>query len=138
VNNLCSFTGDANVVITVTQVNAQRGGIVLKNPDDPVTDNLPVSLEIPCDEGIPHCWDCPGQPSGDATGDGKVTAFDLLALRKAWLTTAAGSPHGTGTGEYNCCADFTQDGKVTSFDLLRLTQNWLSTGLGTCPENYCD
>jgi hypothetical protein len=84
----------------------------------------------------PACWACPGQPFGDATGDGNINTQDLLALKKAWLTTSAGSPPGTGTGQYNCCADFTQDGAVNTQDLLRLKQNWLQV-YGACADISC-
>jgi len=74
---------------------------------------------------VPACWLCPGQPYGDATGDGAVGLNDLLCLKRSWLKTTA-DPQGTGYGQYNCCADFTQDGSVNTSDLLRLKQGWMT------------
>jgi hypothetical protein len=128
--------GDPNVLITVTE-NAKRGGIVLEDPDVNPADNLPQVLVYEC--SVPMCWDCPSQPYGDATGDGRTNILDLLALRKAWNTNSDTSPHGTATGEYNCCADFTQDtptGRVNILDLLRLRQNWNRVG-DSCTHTDC-
>jgi hypothetical protein len=85
---------------------------------------------------VPACWLCPGQPFGDASGDGNVGLMDLLALKRAWLTTSAGSPRGTGLGQYNCCADFTQDGSVDLNDLLILKRSWMKV-YGTCGDISC-
>lgn len=139
---LCTFAIDANCAIaesfTVSlDLNAQRGGVVLEDPDAAVTVNLPSDLVVPCIPPGPACWNCPGQPSGDATGDGNVNIFDLLALRSAYGTTSAGSPHGTGPGQYNCCADFGQNGSINIFDLLTLRANYGTTGLGACSDKSC-
>jgi len=139
--SLCSFWvdcrkagGDGKIVVSLS-LNSKRGGVVLKDPNVTPTTNLPVAVDVPC---MCHlCWNCPGQPKGDATNDGQVNLSDLLALKKAWLTTLAGSPHGTGTGEYNCCADFNQDGTVNLIDLLVLKKNWLTTGHRTCSDICC-
>jgi hypothetical protein len=139
--NLCSFWVDCskagvdNKVVVGLSLNSKRGGVVLKDPNVTPTTNLPVALDVPCVKG-PACWACPRQPYGDATGEGSTNTQDLLALKKAWLTTSAGSPHGTGTGQYNCCADFTQDGAVNTQDLLRLKQNWLTSG-AACGDISC-
>jgi hypothetical protein len=84
----------------------------------------------------PPCWVCPGQSKGDANGDGFVNSTDILVLKKAWNTSSAG-PHGTGLGQYNCCADFNYDGSVGTSDLLLLKQNWLKSGFGTCSNISC-
>jgi hypothetical protein len=137
---LCSFWvdcskagGDSKVVVGLS-LNAKRGGVVLKDPNVTPSTNLPVSLDVPCVTG-PPCWACPRQPNGDATGDGISDASDLLALKRAWLKQTS-DPHGTGFGQYNCCADFTQDGIVDASDLLRLKQNWLTSG-APCADISC-
>jgi len=84
------------------------------------------------------CWDCLGHPYGDATCDGTVSIFDLVAVKKGWGTNAAVDPHGEGPGEYNCCADFTNDSKINVLDLVRLKRNWGSSGLGSMiPKPGC-
>lgn len=138
---LCSFWvdcskagGDGKVIVSLSK-NAQRGNIVLKDPNvTPVTnlDAGAVAFDVPC--GAP-CWACPSQPFGDATGDGISDASDLLCVKRSWLKQTS-DPHGIGLGQYNCCADFTQDGIVDASDLLRLKQNWLRQG-ATCADISC-
>lgn len=77
------------------------------------------------------CWDCPGQPLGDANGDGRVNVYDLIPFKIAFGSMASIDP------SYDCCADFTHDGKVNVFDLIRLKQNWGATGLGACAYTTC-
>ena len=55
---------------------------------------------------------------GDATGDGKVNALDLLKVRQNYLK-AAGS-------DRDDCADVNSDGKVNALDLLLVRQNYLN------------
>jgi len=138
--DLCSFYIDADCDIAATftvslSLNAQRGNIVLENPAVTPTVSLPAALVVPCISEGPKCWVCPSQPFGDATGDGISDASDLLAVKRSWLKTTA-DPHGTGFGQYNCCADFTQDGIVDASDLLRLKQNWLRVG-AACADISC-
>ena len=136
VKNVAGTCGPDNKIIVTLSLNSKRGNVVLKDPNVTPTVNLPAALDVPCPTGGPACWLCPRQPFGDATGDGQTNLSDLLAMKKAWLTTSAGSPHGTGTGQYNCCADFTQDGSVNLSDLLRLKQNWLTVG-ANCADISC-
>jgi hypothetical protein len=75
---------------------------------------------------VPASWLWPRQSEGDANNDGEINILDLLILKRAWLTTFAGSPSGTGYGQYNNSADFNRDGAVNLNDLLILKQNWLS------------
>jgi len=84
---------------------------------------------------LPACWQCPGQPFGDADGDGFVGTTDLLILKRSWLKSAS-DPHGTGMGQYNCCADFTQDGIVNTSDLLKLKQGWMTVHF-PCDDISC-
>jgi hypothetical protein len=136
--SLCSFRvrtancGPDNLTSVSLALNSKRGGVVLKDPNVIPTVNLPAAVTFNM-----CCWICPAQEFGDASGDGKVTVLDLAALRKAWQTTSAGYPHGTGIGQYNCCADFNHDLKVTVLDLAKLRINWQSSGLGTCTNKYC-
>jgi hypothetical protein len=140
---LCSFRvkdvtgtcGPDNKIIVSLTLNTKRGGVVLKDPNVTPTVNLPAALEIVCPLGGPPCWACPSQPFGDATGDGISDASDLLAVKKSWLK-GIGDPHGTGTGKYNCCADFTQDNLVDASDLLKLKKNWLRQG-ANCADISC-
>jgi len=114
--------------------NGKRGGVVLKDPNEAFTLNLPATFVVDC-----MCWTCPGQPYGDATGDGKMSIFDYLALKKALGTKSSTHPHGTGTGEYNCCADFTHDGSINIFDYLELKKG-LAAGIvypAPCVDMYC-
>ena len=54
--------------------------------------------------------------AGDATGDGRVNAFDLLKVRQNYLL-----PSGAGRDDN---ADVTGDGNVNIFDLLLILQNF--------------
>jgi hypothetical protein len=144
----CPPGGPVTVKITL---NAKRGGVVLEDPNVSPTVTLPADLVV-C-EAVPQnmCWICPTQTYGDATGsvalsppDGKVNIYDLLALRKAYGTNSATSPHGKGVGQYNCCADFCgttagspPDGKVNIYDLLRLRKNYGQTFGTACGDGSC-
>ena len=131
----CSKAGSDVKIVVSLSLNSKRGGVVLKDPNVTPPTNCPVAFDVICGFCF-LCWKCPGQPKGDATNDGQVNLSDLLALKKAWLTTSAGSPNGTGTGEYNCCADFNQDGTVNLSDLLVLKKNWLQV-YGACADISC-
>jgi len=136
--NLCKFRvisqncGPDNQVQVTLGLDAQRGGIVLVDPND----EPDVVLEGPLTFDY-CCWLCPGQALGDTNGSGNINAMDLLAVKNAWLTNSAGSPHGTLKGQYNCCADFNHSLNVNAFDLLIVKNNWLKSGLGTCGNKYC-
>jgi hypothetical protein len=121
---------------TVTlSLDTQRGGVVLKDPNVAPTVSLPAALSI-C-ASTPPCWACPAQPVGDTNGSGSITAADLLAVKNAFGTNSTSFPHGTGVGQYNCCADFNHSNSVTAADLLILKQHFGQTGLGTCADKSC-
>jgi hypothetical protein len=133
----CAKRGtDQKVGISLT-VNTLRGGVVVKDGNS-VTPTLPTFPTTPpgtlwiCMTAPPACVGCPGQSLGDTNLDGKVTVVDLANLKKAWTTTAAGSPHGTGPGQFNCCCDFNHDNKVTIVDLAKLKLNWSLTVSPPC------
>lgn len=121
---------DCNLVIAG---NTTRGEVVMEDVQAPAPGVLYIGCKVMF---VPPCWTCPMQPFGDATGDGNVNIFDYLALKLAWGTNSDTSPHGTGSGEYNCCADFNQDGKVNIFDYLILKLNWGATG-DSCADISC-
>lgn len=124
---------DGAVTVSITGVNAKRGGVVLENGTT-ASVNLPAPLTVQVWTG-PLSWISPAQAKGDATGDGTVNTQDLLRLRASWLKTTA-DPHGIANGQYNCAADFNHTGSVNTQDLLILRQNWLKAGLpGPCPRN---
>jgi len=126
---------DGAVAVSITGVNAKRGGVVLESGAT-ASVSLPSALTMNFATG-PLPWLAPAQAKGDATGDGKVNAFDLLALKKAYNTNSATSPHGTAQGQYNCACDFTHDGKVNAFDLLKMKTNYNASGLPNCPSTPC-
>jgi hypothetical protein len=113
-----------------------NGDVTVKLSDYPLSPTLILDIDynqIPFVYGpgviihqVPACWLWPRQPEGDANNDGEINSLDLLALRKAWLTSFTGSPSGTGYGQYNPCADFNHDYIVNSKDLAKLRQNWLN------------
>jgi len=143
----CPPGGPVTVKIAL---NTKRGGVVLEDPNVSPTVTLPVDLVVICAEQN-KCWLCPTQTYGDATGsvalsppDGKVNIYDLLALRKAYGTNSATSPHGKGVVQYNCCTDFCgstagspPDGKVNIYDLLRLRKNYGQTFGTACGDGSC-
>jgi len=134
-------------------LDTQRGGVVLKDPNVTPTVNLPAAPLTVCPSVTPqnNCWLCPTQTYGDATNmavgsppNGKVNIYDLVALRKAYGTNSATSPHGTGQGQYNCCADFCglaagspPDGKVNIYDLVRLRKYYGQTVGTACADGSC-
>ncbi len=86
---------------------------------------------------LPSCWSCPGQPFGDTNGDGYVNFGDLINLKKAFNTSSAGNPHGTGAGEYNCCVDFDHNGLINFSELITLKEDFNTSGYGTCADISC-
>jgi hypothetical protein len=140
--SLCTFKfkrspcgPDNKITVDVNTPNTKRGGVVLKDPNATASVTWPAQLVYPCGTPTPPCWACPGQPYGDANGDGTVSSKDLALLRKSWLMGIS-DPHGTGVGQYNCCADFNHDNIVSSKDLAKLRQNWLGT-FGVCGDISC-
>jgi hypothetical protein len=140
----CTKRGtDQKVDVTMPSVNTQRGGVVLIDGNS-VTPTLPTGTLWLCMTAPPACVGCPTVTYGDATSmtggrpDGKVSSYDLLALRKAYGTTSAANAHGTGPNQFNCCCDFTNmtggapDGKVSSYDLLRLRKYYGQTKGAAC------
>ena len=126
--------GNCDVVITG---NTLRGDIVLE--DVTVAEVNAPGCEVndmDCYEGVnptkwaelgkPESWCCTNQPNGDATGDGVVNVFDLIALKFAI------------SGAYDCRVDFTHDGSINVFDLIRLKFN-VGTNYGfTCASEGYD
>jgi len=127
--------GATSQTVTLT-LDTLRGGVVLKDPNVTPTVGLPAALSI-CVAGTPPCWACPGQPSGDTNGDGKVNSTDYFNFKKAYGTNTTTSTHGTGVGQYNCCCDYNHDGKVNSTDYFTFKKNYGKTGLGTCADITC-
>jgi hypothetical protein len=142
---------DCNMCVAT---NAGRAGIVLedgKSSEDvssPLDVNGPGIGSEPCTAiiaGAPTCWDateCVAQGQGDADCDGNIAATDITAFKKAIFTDFWASVHGTGPGQYNCCADFNHDGYVASADITNLKQGFAlavktgltpSTGNQNCP-----
>ncbi len=126
---------DGAVTVSITGVNAKRGGVVLENGTT-ASVNLPSALIMDFSGGRPLSWLSPAQAKGDATGDGKCTVLDLARVRASWGKTTA-DPHGTGAGQYNCAADFNRSGSVTVLDLAILRANWgkLDWAAAACPRN---
>ena len=123
----CDSVGAATTCNVQVVENVIRGGVVMENPDEDVTVNLPDG-EVGHDLGtcaIPTCWDateCAGQSLGDATCDGTINAVDLFKLKQSWLKSY-------GQVGYNCCANFNHDSfGVNAVDLFKLKQNWLTSG----------
>jgi len=135
--NLLKFRVASNTSQTVTlALDTQRGGIVLKDPNVTPTVGLPSPLTV-CGVVVPACWSCPGQPLGDTNGDGNINATDYFNFKKAYGTSFATSPHGTGVGQYNCCCDFNKDTKVNATDYFTFKKNYGKSGLGTCADKSC-
>ncbi len=150
--DLFKFTvsGDCNVTISG---NAARGKVVFydaKNEDDGrdvvytvctvVLDCFPGN-DPKYDQWVtqhkPKAWCCDGQADGDATGDGKSNVLDLFAVKKGYGKNFATGPWGTGSGEYNCAADFNHDGNVNVLDLFVVKQHYGQT-VGTACADISD
>ncbi|MHC4476977.1 MAG: hypothetical protein ACYTEL_15125 [Planctomycetota bacterium] len=117
---------DDHVTVEVSE-NVIRRGVVMENPDEMVTVDLPrvaVQMSLPtCWE--PVCWEtrceCAGQPSGDGTCDGSVNLADLFALKAAFGMSAPWSGN-------ECCSDYNHDQSVNLGDLFILKTGFGSSG----------
>ena len=106
--------GDTDVTVTG---NAQRGGAVgLNDYFDLDIIGSPQQVTF----AIDTCWTlskCPGQPSGDGDCNGYITLGDLNIWKEGFTADAAGSTHGKGYLEYNCCTDFDHNTYINLGDL---------------------
>jgi hypothetical protein len=135
--NLCTFRvissdcgGDDSVQVTIG-IDAQRGGVVLKDPNDTPDVVLPDALAFEyC------CWLCPTQAIGNCNTDGNINVFDYFLFKKSYGTNSS-DPHGTAQDEYNCCCDFNHDGNVNVFDYFTFKKYYGTTGLASCANIYC-
>lgn len=122
----------ACITITANESRAGASGVVMEDPDESPTVNLPGTLCIEVITVPPTCWDnageCGGQMLGDATCDGAVNLADLFALKAAWGAV----PPWVAP---KCCADFNQSGAVNLADLFVLKANWGKTGLLPATKN---
>jgi len=116
VSKSCTLCVSANVP------RAGATGVVMEDPDQVVTVNLPVCIPVSLE---PECWSYVGQPCGDSDGSGMVNIADLVALKASWLKS-------TGQEGYNPCADFDHSGMVNIADLVKLKAYWLKT-VPPCP-----
>ncbi len=141
-NVLATFYVDCNMgqgTITLSE-DSKRGGVVLEDPNEAFTLNLPDPLGI-CTEclivgqnigcvditqamydlwvtlGRPDCWCYPYHCMGDTNGDDKITAQDVIG------TDGQGPPIYDGWLDswnyaYHPCADINNDGKITAQDVI--------------------
>jgi hypothetical protein len=142
---LCKITVDSDCNVSMVE-NTRRGGVVLENPA--VSPSVVLNN---CSVKLGNCWDanfCVGQYRGDADCNGDINLDDLIALKKSFGKDT-GDTHGTGVGEYNCCADFDHvgvaAGVVNLDDLIALKLGFAmdphlgltpSTGEQACPPGY--
>jgi hypothetical protein len=146
VNNDCNKAGaDRKITFAVTQ-NAQRGNIVLKDPNVIPTVTLPAAtFYIPCiactcmkltdpnticggvpitktrynnwvQIGKPQSWCHPGHYAGDASLDCKVTSADVVG--PALPNFIASFNKTWPDPAYQAACDVTEDKKITSADVL--------------------
>lgn len=109
----------ACITITANVSRAGASGVVMEDPDEVVTVNLPGTLCIEVITG-PVCWTYPGQAMGDTNGDGTVNIADLMAVRQSWMKSAPDPL-------YNPCADFDKNGSVNIADLMAVRQHWMQS-----------
>jgi hypothetical protein len=123
--------GEADTILTIA-ANTTRGGCVME-------DGSPANVIAPgcVIEFGGGCWTCDGQNLGNADGDTAIGFLDLGILKNAFFTSAAGSPHGTGPGQYNCCADFDRDGVIGFLDLGIIKTNFFTGGYTPCGDTSC-
>jgi hypothetical protein len=141
---LCTFgiecEGDEATVSVA--LNAQRGGVVLEDPDEAVTVNLPSDINAPCSGGclivgqvvggvlitqdMRTLWDSLGQPEcwcydchfrGDTNDDGVIDSTDLLGTDGPGGSVYDGW-YDAWNIAYHPCADTSNDGIIDSTDLL--------------------
>jgi hypothetical protein len=147
---LCTFAIDANCAVAASftvslDLNAQRGGVVLEDPDAAVTVNLPSDLVVPCipphpctlvvgeviggvlitqpmkdlheSLGWPDCWCYDCHVRGDTNGDNVIDSTDLLGTDGPGGAILDGWYDAWNTA-YDACADTSNDGIIDSTDLL--------------------
>jgi hypothetical protein len=125
--------GEASTVLEIA-ANTTRGGCVM---NDGASANV-VSAGCTITFGtVTACWSCDGQDKGNADGDTAIGFLDLGLVKLAFFTSAAGSVHGTGAGQYNCCADFDRDGVIGFLDLGIIKANFFTSGYTACGDISC-
>jgi hypothetical protein len=125
--------GEASTVLEIA-ANTTRGGCVM---NDGASANV-VSAGCTITFGtVTACWSCDGQDKGNADGDTAIGFLDLGLVKLAFFTSAAGSVHGTGPGQYNCCADFDRDGVIGFLDLGVIKANFFTGGYTACGDISC-
>ncbi len=105
---LCTITVSEACNMTLA-ANSTRGGVV-RIGGGAVTADF-VGGPITGQTG-PACWNNSCQTSGDANGDGLISALDVQALLNAW------------GGAYDPCVDFNRDGLVSALDVQVLIGTW--------------
>jgi len=97
--------------VTVNVPRAGATGVVMEDPDQVVTVNLPICIDVivPTE---PICWSYPCQPYGDYNGDNLITAIDVQRL--IWVWQGGSDP----------CVDFNHDGVITAIDVQILVNQW--------------
>jgi hypothetical protein len=128
------LSGPAGTTCNMTiAANATRGSCVMESG---ATANV---IAPGCSIDIPGggCWACDGQDKGNADGDGSIGFLDLGILKLAFFTSKDGSPHGTGPGQYNCCADFDRDDVIGFLDLGIIKANFFTSGYQACGDTSC-
>jgi hypothetical protein len=149
---LCSFRlanecgGEPNFTVTVTE-NAQRAGIVLEDPDEAVTDNLPQEIVVPCYDvypcvlvvgetiggvvitqamkdlhesmGNPECWCYDCHFRGDVDGNGLINVSDVAGSDGPGGTILDGwvDAWNTAYTVLTACADINNDGLINVSDV---------------------
>jgi hypothetical protein len=149
--NLLKFTVSSDCNITIAG-NSARGNVVLENTDEADATYTGCAFVGDCfpssdpkygqwvTQHKPKSWCCDAQWLGDATGDGKCNVLDLYAVKRAYGTTFATGPWGTGNGAYNCAADFNHTGNVNVLDLYVVKNHYGTTvgdacaDIGDCPS----
>jgi hypothetical protein len=120
---LCRVTVSENCTVNIDE-NVIRGGVVLEDPDQQASTNLPSSCEVVVGVAPPDCWD-ETQCHGDTDATGDVKGSDFLALKDSWFKCY-------GDDGYDPCADFDRDGCVKGSDFLTLKDNWFQTVADDC------
>jgi hypothetical protein len=130
-----SDPGSAGSCVMTIAANTTRGGCVMENgaSANVVSAGCTITFGPPPVPG----WSCDGQDKGNADGDASIGFLDLGLVKKAFFTNTNVHPHGTGTGQYNCCADFDHDGVIGFLDLGTIKANFFTGGYTPCGDISC-